>query len=178
MEWVTGICGCCCEDCGLWALAFVCPCVVYAQNLTMMRQKGLVSYVPFCDNQAVVPGCIYGAAFYASYVSSYLVNTWVGALCIVPVLMHCITRGNIREAYQIKGCCCHETRSAQTAVYQAQCNCCEDMCCACCCMSCSLVQQQRQLMLMHQEQEAHPHHEVPLLRVPEHRNTMHVLAHR
>jgi hypothetical protein len=72
MDWGTGICGCCCQDCGLWALALVCPCVVYVQNLTLMRQLGLVSYVPFCDNKAAVPGCLHGTAFYATYFSSYL----------------------------------------------------------------------------------------------------------
>jgi Cys-rich protein (TIGR01571 family) len=161
MDWVTGICGCCCQDCGLWALAFVCPCVVYSQNLTMMRQKGIVSYVPFCDNQAAVPGCIYGSAFCASYISSYFVNSGLVGLCIVPIIMQCVTRGNIREAYQIR----------------AQCNCCEDFCCACCCTSCALVQQQRQLMHDHQQEEEELHHHQGLLH-PQHRNTMHVQLHR
>jgi hypothetical protein len=102
----------------------------------MMRQKGLVSYVHFCDNQAAVPACLYSTAFCANYVSSYFVNYGLGALCIVPIVMQCVTRGNILDAYQIR----------------AQCNCCKDFCCACCCMSCSLVQEQRQLM-QHQSEE-------------------------
>jgi Cys-rich protein (TIGR01571 family) len=102
MDWGTGICGCCCQDCGLWALALVCPCVVYVQNLTLMRQLGLVSYVPFCDNKAAVPGCLHGTAFYATYFSSYFVHSALGALCLVPIVMQCVTRGNIRDAYQIR----------------------------------------------------------------------------
>ena len=137
-SWGTGICGCCCQDCGLWALAFVCPCVVYAQNLTLMRQAGVVSYVPFCDNQAAVPGCLHGTAYCATYLSSYFLQSGLGAsLCLVPILMQCVTRGNLRDAYHIG----------------AQCGCCEDFCCACCCMSCSLVQEHKQLMQYPSDEE-------------------------
>ena len=165
MEWETGICGCCCEDFGLWACAFVCPCVIYAQNLAMMRRQAVTSYVPLCDDNAVVPGCIHGAALYFGYVSPCFITGSLGSFGGVPVLMQCITRGNIRGAYKIKGCCCHEFRASQTAVYQAQCDCWEDLFFASCCMSCSLVQERRQL------QKEVPH--LTLL-YPEFRNTMRV----
>jgi len=160
-DWETGICGCCCQDCGLWALAFVCPCVVYAQNLTLMRQLGVVSTVPFCDNQAAVPGCLHGTAVCATYFSSYFVNSALSALCLVPIVMQCVTRGNIRDAYHIK----------------AQCSCCEDFCCSCCCMSCSLVQEQKQLMQNSNEEEWPHQHQNHLLPHPQHQNTMRALPY-
>jgi Cys-rich protein (TIGR01571 family) len=162
MDWGTGICGGCCQDCGLWALAFMCPCVVYAQNLTLMRPLRLVSYVPFCDNQAAFPGCLHGTPFCATYFSSYFVHSVLGALYLVPIVMQCVTRGNVRDAYQIR----------------AQCNCCEEFCCACCCMSCSLVQEQRQLMQYpSDEEDGHwpLQHQGSLLQHPRHKNTMRVL---
>lgn len=159
MDWATGICGCCNQGCGLWALACVCPCVVYAQNLTMMRQRGIISYVPFCDNQGAIPGCVYGSALCGSYISAYVVNSALGTLFIVPIIMQCAARGNIREAYGIR----------------AQCGCCTDLCTTCFCTSCALVQQQRHLTDFQHEGEE-PYQEGQLH--PRHRNTMHLLPPR
>lgn len=140
-RWETGICDCCNGNCGLWALACVCPCVVYAQNLAMMREKGIPSNIPVCDNNAVVPGCIHGAALYSGYISSYFVTGGFASLGCVSVIMQCVTRGDIRNRYGIKGC----FQSTQPGACQACCNCCEDCCCASCCMSCALVQERVQL---------------------------------
>ena len=119
MEWDTGICGCCDGACGLWACACVCPCVVYAGNLALIRQKQIQSTIPTCDNDAIAPGCVHGAALYAGYISSYFVSGGVVSLGCISVLMQCITRGDIRRQYQIKGCCCHDFRSSQLPACQA-----------------------------------------------------------
>ena len=124
MGWKTDTCDCCCNDgCGLWALAFACPCVVYAWNLSAMKRLRIPSTVPTPDDRALLPGCVHGVAFCAALFSSQQLSL------LVPALMQCLTRGDIRAEHRIDGSAC------------------EDCVCSCLFGSCSLVQEHAQLQV-------------------------------
>lgn len=129
-KWKRSLCGCCDAEC---CIACVAPYYPYYMNLSVMKESGVRSSVPYCGN-ALLPACIYGAAFYAVVVGPCVYACTLSSaansttcLSLVPCTMHCATRGNIRAAHNIGGSCC------------------EDCCTVLCCYSCALVQEMDQL---------------------------------
>ena len=128
-QWETGICWCCCTHCSECCLAEICPCVVYAQNLAQMKQKGIHSDIPVCDENGVVPGVVYCCALNSAVIGYMYLGWYVGSCSGIALCMQCVTRGNIRRAYHIED----------------NCGCCSDLCCSSSCTSCALVQEAQQL---------------------------------
>ena len=120
--WKRGLCGCYDSHRCLCCVACVAPCVPYYANVYNLKDD-------CCDARTLA--CIHGAAFYAGIIAPPSVYcctntayaTVPACLLLVPCVMQCVTRGNIRTDFNIKG------------------DCCEDACTVLCCYSCALVQE-------------------------------------
>ena len=126
---------CCNSECPMCCLACVAPWIPYYVNLSIMKNQHTESTIPMPWSSACCPACIHGSTFYAGTVGPCIFScTNVAAtnmpLClfIVPCVMHCVTRHDIRTEYNIKGSCC------------------EDCCTVMCCYSCALAQEHAQLV--------------------------------
>ncbi len=133
---------CCSSTC---CCACVLPCVVVAENVTMMEEHGM-ERIPIVSGCAQRTGCstgtcagvLYGLGILGSVVGSNLTaaSTAVSqSFCIsswLSVYLHSRFRETIRKHYGIPADCCGE-------------NGCSDCCCALCCYSCAMAQERRML---------------------------------
>ena len=144
-QWSSGICGFA-DRCDLCAMALVCQCVVVAENVKRMEQKGVsVPVIDACQcglDKPTSARVFYGLGvaaqvvgnFIATLTGKYACSALSGVQC-AAVLFHTELRQEIRKTAKIPS----QWGSDHCG------DCCDDFVCALFCTSCALTQEQKQL---------------------------------